>query len=299
MRAPLRRFVLLLSLMLAFANPSDAIVGVSIATVDASASLDSLTIGDTIDLGIVVEADPTRGGVVALGTQAYGFDPSVAQSISVTTAPEFFSAAVLSTAEGLEGVGGIANVAAATGLATRNGGAIPMVYGVTVTPTPGITGQGDVGVDGRLISDGDVHARIRLQIVGAGSTTISFGAVLANAEGAAYADGVLQDSEVATFTFSASGSTEAVPDRVSDAMEPIPDPVSDATEPVTDPVSHATEAVRDPASDATGAFSNRVSVSTGAFSSRVSGPTQAIPEPSAAIVFGAGLLTVAWIHRRD
>ena len=195
---------------------------------------------------------------------------------------------MLSTAKGLEGVGGIANVAAATGLATSNGGAIPMVYGVTVTPTSGITGQGDVGVAGRLISDGDVHARIRLQIVGAGSTTISFGAVLANAEGETYAVGVLEDSKVATFTFSASGSTEAVPDRLSDAMEPVPDPVSDATEPVTDPVSHATEAVRDPASDATGAFSNRVS-----------SPTQAIPEPSAAIVFGAGLLTVAWIHRRD
>ncbi len=141
MRLSLRRIGF--SLLLAFcaaallASPAAAIIDVRIATVDSSSPLDALTIGDTIDLGIVVEADPNRGGVVALGLQAYGFDQSVARAVGVDAVPEFFSASVLSTPAGPIGIGGITNVAASNP-SPASADLIRMVYGVTITPAPGV-----------------------------------------------------------------------------------------------------------------------------------------------------------------
>ncbi|MEM9174403.1 MAG: hypothetical protein AAGC67_04155 [Myxococcota bacterium] len=185
-------------LLLFFASTAAQAITVDILGVDSANPLSDLQVGDEFSVSLRI-SNPDRLGFVTAAVQAYGWDDTILQAIDAERPDSVLNSVLIpggpiipadpAGAGGVTPAGGIINVLTLpgstppaqttnflSGLTATN-----LIQGVALFPATG-TGDLDPGVDGGLVGDGDAHARVTFQVLGAGTTTISFGAVRENAD---------------------------------------------------------------------------------------------------------------------
>lgn len=262
-------------------------VTVSIASVDVSSSnaLDALAAGDVVTIGIVL-SNPDNEYIAGFDSEAFGWDPNVLRLNSVDATSTVFVSEILALPTGPVAVGGL-TMSGVVGSPQQIQSQNAQFFGAVQLATSSGSGLLDTGVDGNLIQDGDVHARIAFEVLGGGATTISIGSLSSRGMGAVIAS--RSDLFGADTTTRHEGTNIETVDlfALGDPFEPPPeedDPVEPPEEEEEDPVDTGVS---------TGGGSTRWGSTGGG-----RGIVSAVPEPGAALLFATGLASVAWTERR-
>jgi hypothetical protein len=163
---------------LPFSSASAVIV--ELAGISSSSGPGPLAIGDLVTIDVRVSN--SLGPLIAAGFEAHGYDSSVADFVSGDATLSYFNSTLSKTGEPSGGFDNAAsqragNPAGSTALGERYivgfGDLVEIFAGISLTP---ITGDGslDNGLAGNPVSSGDVHARVVFQLLGSGTTTITF-----------------------------------------------------------------------------------------------------------------------------